>query len=253
MPYRAIYVIVLRDFKRFFRQRGRLVTTVARPLLWLFIVGMGLAKVIDVKAHGSYLQFMLPGVIGMTVLFSSIFSTISVVWDREFGFLREMLVSPVSRLTIVAGNLLAGTSLSLFQGAALLFVAPFIGLSMSITDMAVMVFLIALVSFSLTAFGLFIAARLTSLEGFNVIMNFIVLPMFFLSGALYPVENLPPVLRHLTLVNPLSYGVDSFKHIMLSRQTGALRAEFPLSLDIIIIGIFALVMTLLSSRAFERR
>ncbi|MBI5560886.1 MAG: ABC transporter permease [Deltaproteobacteria bacterium] len=252
MSYKAIYVIVSREFKRFFRQRGRLLTTIARPVLWLFIVGAGLMRIIDVRAHGNYMQFMLPGVIGMTVLFSSIFSTISVVWDREFGFLREMLVSPVSRVTIVAGKLLSGTSLALFQGTALLLIAPFIGLGVGIKEIVLMVFLITLVSFSLTAFGLFIAAHLDSLEGFNVIMNFIVLPMFFLSGALYPVENLPSFLRYLTFVNPLSYGIDSFKHVLL-KGGGTLTSEFPLSLDIIIVGVFAAVMTYFSSRAFERR
>ena len=111
MFYKAIYVIVLREFKRFFRQRGRLLTTLARPLLWLFIVGGGLTQIIDVGSGANYLQFLLPGVMGMTILFSSVFSTISVVWDREFGFLREMLVAPVPRVTIVIGKLMAGTML----------------------------------------------------------------------------------------------------------------------------------------------
>ncbi|MBI5599693.1 MAG: ABC transporter permease [Deltaproteobacteria bacterium] len=252
MSYRAAYVIVLREFKRFFRQRGRLVTTIARPLIWLFIVGAGLTKIIDARSHGSYMQFMLPGVVGMTILFSSIFSTISVVWDREFGFLREMLVAPVSRVTIVIGKLFAGTSLSVLQGMALLFIAPFIGLGVGVKEAFIMFFLTALVSFSLTAFGLFIAAHLTSLEGFNVIMNFIVLPMFFLSGALYPVGNLPAFLRWVTFINPLTYGVDAFKHVLLP-SGGALAAEFPFVLDVIYVGVFAAAMTLFSARAFERR
>ncbi len=252
ISFRAVYVIVLREFKRFFRQRGRLLTTIARPLLWLFIVGSGLTKIVEPGSKGSYMQFLLPGVVGMTILFSSIFSTISVVWDREFGFLREMLVAPVSRVTIVIGKLLSGTSLSIFQGMALLVVAPLVGLSVGAVKLVVMFFLIALVSFSLTAFGLFIAARLTSLEGFNVIMNFIVLPMFFLSGALYPVEALPGPLRWLTYINPLSYGVDSFKHVLLP-EGARLGAEFSMTLDVAVVCAFAVVMTLLSAWAFERR
>ncbi|MDP2689469.1 MAG: ABC transporter permease, partial [Deltaproteobacteria bacterium] len=110
LSYKAIYVIVLREFKRFFRQKGRLVVTIARPLIWLFIVGSGFTKLIGSSPDGvNYIQFILPGIVGMTILFSSMFSTISVVWDREFGFLREMLVSPVSRVTIVFGKLLSGT------------------------------------------------------------------------------------------------------------------------------------------------
>ncbi len=245
-------MIVLREFKRFFRQRGRLLTTIARPLLWLFIVGAGLTSIIDVETHGSYMQFILPGVVGMTILFSSIFSTISVVWDREFGFLREILVAPVSRLTIVAGKLLSGTALSLFQGLALLLVAPLVGLKVGIRELLLMAVLITLLSFALTSFGLFIAARLTSLEGFNVIMNFIVLPMFFLSGALYPVERLPWMLKYLSLLNPLSYGVDSFKHVLL-KNNGMLTAELPLYVDVLFVAVFGTMMTLLSAWAFERR
>ncbi len=245
-------MIVLREFKRFFRQRGRLLTTIARPLLWLFIVGAGLTSIIDVNTNGSYMQFILPGIVGMTILFSSIFSTISVVWDREFGFLREILVAPVSRLTIVAGKLLSGTALSLFQGMALLLVAPLVGLDVGLWQFAAMAVLIALLAFALTSFGLFIAARLTSLEGFNVIMNFIVLPMFFLSGALYPVERLPLALKALTLLNPLSYGVDSFKHVLLLDK-GTLGAELPLFVDILFVLLFGMVMTALSAWAFERR
>jgi ABC-2 type transport system permease protein len=207
----------------------------ARPLIWLFIVGAGFTKIIDTSAHGNYMQFILPGIVGMTILFSSIFSTISVVWDREFGFLREMLVAPISRLTIVIGKLISGTVLSLFQGLALLIVAPFLGISIGIFQILEMACFITLVAFSLTAFGLFIAARLTSLEGFNVIMNFIVLPMFFLSGALYPIKTLPEALRWLTYVNPLTYGVDSFKHALL-KGGETLGPEFSLTTDIIVVS-----------------
>ncbi|MCK4739086.1 MAG: ABC transporter permease [Deltaproteobacteria bacterium] len=251
MTTRAVYVIVLREFKRFFRQRGRFVTTLARPLIWLFIVGAGFTKIIDESEHGSYMQFILPGIIGMTILFSSVFSTISVVWDREFGFLREMLVAPISRLTIVVGKLISGTILSLFQGLALMIVAPFLGIEIGVLQIFWMAILISLVAFSLTAFGLFIAARLTSLEGFNVIMNFIVLPMFFLSGALYPIDTLPDPLRWLTHLNPLTYGVDSFKHVLL-KGGETLGPEFSLLTDVLVVSTFALVMTFFSAKAFEK-
>ena len=249
---RAVYIIVLREFKRFFRQKGRLVTTMARPLLWLLIVGTGFTSIIRVDAGANYMQFILPGIVGMTILFSSIFSTMSVVWDREFGFMREMLVAPVSRLSIVFGKLLSGTALSTFQGAVLLLVAPLLGLDVSVGDFALMVLLMFLVSISITALGLFVASLLTSLEGFNIIMNFIVLPMFFLSGALYPVNALPRYIRYLSYINPLSYGVDIFKHILLPSQ-GRLSAELPLSVDIIFVAAFALIFTLLTALVFERR
>lgn len=250
--YKAIYVIVLREFKRFFRQRGRLLVTIARPLLWLFIVGAGFGSLIDADQPGNYLRFILPGIVGMTILFSSVFSTISVVWDREFGFLREMLVAPVSRVTIVMGKLFAGSSLSLFQGTMLLIVAPFLGIEMTLAKFISMVLLMGLVSIAITAFGLVIASFLTSLEGFNVIMNFIVLPMFFLSGALYPINTLPAFLVKLSYINPLCYGVDSFKHILLA-DGGTLTAEFPLYVDIIFVAVFAVAMIIIASLAFNRR
>lgn len=250
--YRAIYVIVLREFKRFFRQRGRLLVTLTRPLLWLFIVGAGFNRIVELDSQISYTQYILPGIVGMTILFSSIFSTMSVVWDREFGFLREMLVAPVSRITIVAGKLISGTVMAVFQGTALLIVAPVIGIKVGFTELLAMVALMTLLSFAITAFGLFIAAQIDSLQGFNVIMNFIVLPMFFLSGALYPVEKLPAIVRHLTLVNPLCYGIDSFKHVLLPGELVS-GAEFPLALDLAVVAVFAVLMSALAAHYFERR
>ncbi|MBI5827761.1 MAG: ABC transporter permease [Deltaproteobacteria bacterium] len=250
--YKAIYVIIFREFKRFLRQRGRLVATIARPLIWLFIVGSGFTRLIDVKTGANYIQFILPGIIGMTILFSSIFSTISVVWDREFGFLREMLVAPVSRVTIVFGKLLSGTALSVLQGSVLLLVAPFLGLSFGPVEFVLMVVLMTLVALAVTALGLFIASFLTSLEGFNVIMNFIVLPMFFLSGALYPVGSLPPFLRAFVYINPLCFGIDSFKHVLLP-GAGRLVPEFPILADIAYVMVFAAIFTFLSAVVFEKR
>ncbi len=252
VSYKAIYVIVLREFKRFFRQKGRLVVTIARPLIWLLIVGAGFSKLVDPEGGSSYLRFIMPGIVGMTILFSSVFSTISVVWDREFGFLREMLVAPVSRLTIVLGKLFAGSALSLFQGAMLLLVAPFLGIELTVMKYLQMLCLMTIVSLSITAFGLVIASLLKSLEGFNVIMNFVVLPMFFLSGALYPVNVLPPFLIKLTYINPLAYGVDSFKHILLPGN-GTLVAEFPLYVDLIFVTVFMIIMTVIAAVSFSRR
>ncbi|MBI2412157.1 MAG: ABC transporter permease [Deltaproteobacteria bacterium] len=252
LSYKAIYVITLREFKRFFRQKGRLIVSLARPLIWLFIVGSGFTKLVGSGGNVEYIQFILPGIVGMTILFSSIFSTISVVWDREFGFLREMLVSPVSRVTIVFGKLLSGTALSAFQGAALLLIAPFLGLHLGIDGFLAMLILMSLVSLAITALGLFVASFLSSLEGFNVIMNFIVLPMFFLSGALYPVDSLPMYIKIFSFANPLCYGVDAFKHVLLP-ESGRLAAEFPLIFDIAFIAVFSVVFTFLSALVFERK
>jgi len=252
LSYKAIYVIVLREFKRFLRQKGRVLVAFARPLIWLFIVGSGFTRLIDVSAGTEYIQFILPGIVGMTILFSSIFSTISVVWDREFGFLREMLVAPVSRVTIVFGKIISGTALSVLQGAGVMLVAPLLGLHVSLVDYLVMILLMSAVALAITSLGLFVASFLTSLEGFNVIMNFIVLPMFFLSGALYPVGSLPEPLRMITFINPLAYGVDAFKHVLLSDR-GRLSAELPLYADVVFVVVFSVIMIAASSYVFERR
>jgi ABC-2 type transport system permease protein len=254
IAYKAIYVIVAREFKRFFRQKSRLLGTIARPLLWLIIIGSGFTKLIDVKGGITYSQFIVPGILGMTILFSSIFSTISVVWDREFGFLREMLVAPVSRFTIVLGKIISGTIIALFQGVLILTLAPLFGLSVTVPDFLVMIVLMALVAFAITSFGLLIASFLPSLEGFNVVMNFIVLPMFFLSGALYPVKVLPSILQYLSRINPLSYGIDAFKNIVLDANAeSALSADFPLMVDISVVLVFSIIMIILASLSFERR
>ena len=254
IAYKAIYVIVAREFKRFFRQRARLLGTIARPLLWLIIIGSGFTKLIDVGGDITYTQFIVPGILGMTILFSSIFSTISVVWDREFGFLREILVAPISRFTIVIGKILSGTAIALLQGVLILALAPLFGLYVSLSQFLVMIILMAIVAFSITSLGLFIASFLPTLEGFNVIMNFIVLPMFFLSGALYPVKTLPSFLQYLSRINPLSYGIDAFKNVMLDAEINSpLSPDFSLSLDITVVSLFATLMVILASFSFERR
>lgn len=250
--YKAIYVIIVREFKRFFRQRGRLLVTISRPLLWLFIVGAGFGSMVNIPAAASYKQFLLPGIIGMTILFSSVFSSISVVWDREFGFLREMLVAPISRATIVMGKLLSGTALSIVQGAVILLFSPLLGIKLTIISFLIMLFFMTILSIAITALGLFIASFLTSLEGFNVIMNFIVLPMFFLSGALYPMNAMPKALHYFSMLNPLSYGVDAFKHIMF-RSGGMPGGEFPLLLDMALLFVFSAVMIVLATHSFEKK
>lgn len=252
LSYKAIYVIVLREFKRFFRQKGRLLVTISRPLIWLVIVGAGFMNIVELDKPINYIQYIVPGILGMTILFSSIFSSISVVWDREFGFLREMLVAPVSRLTIVIGKLVSGTLLSVFQALMLLvIVIPFLHIRISFSEILLLLFLITLVSLSITSFGLFIAAHLDSLEGFNVIMNFIVLPMFFLSGALYPISTLPDFISFFAYINPLCYGVDSLRHVLYVGESN-MGAELSLVTDIIYISVFSVIMIILAARAFAR-
>lgn len=252
MYNRALYVIILREFKRFFRQRSRLVVAAARPLVWLLIFGAGFSQLVKPEGGTSYMQFIMPGILGMTILFSAFFSTISVVWDREFGFLREMLVAPVPRVVIVVGKLLSGTVISVFQGTILLVFVPILDLDITFTGIIALELLMILLAITITASGLLVATFLKSLEGFNVIMNLFVLPIFLLSGALYPLHSLPSAIKWFIYINPLCYGVDAFKHILLS-GSGRLAAEFSLVTDIVALILISAIMVVASALSFEQR
>jgi len=253
IQWRPVYVICLREFKKFFREKSRLLGTLARPVLWLFVVGNGMGSLIKPHLGFSYLQFIFPGMIGMTILFSSIFSSISIVWDREFGFMKEMLVAPISRLSIVIGKTISGTLISVAQAVIILVLIPFLGIDLTVQQFFEVVAVAMLVSFCITSLGILIAARLTSFDGFNIIMNFLVMPMLFLSGAMYPVTSMPSALRHLTLINPLTYGIDAFKHVLLRNGTPPLGPEFALWLDLFLVTAISSLMLTLAALSFRRK
>ena len=248
----AIYVIVAREFIKFVRERGRLISTLARPLLWLFLVGGGMSKMVSPDMGMPYMQFIFPGIIGMTILFSSIFSSISIIWDKEFGFMKEMLVAPVSRFSIVIGKALSGTMVSTFQALIIVLLFPVIGLRLGIDQIILILCISAMLSFCLASLGILIAVFYENLESFSVIMNFIIMPMFFLSGAMYPVKLLPHVLGFLTKINPLTYGIDALKY-MIFPEKKLLTHDFPLSLDVAAIVISSIVFVIIAAMVFERR
>lgn len=250
---RSIYVICLREFIKFFREKSRLLGTFARPVLWLFVVGNGMSALIRPYAGFSYLQFIFPGMLGMTILFASIFSSISIVWDKEFGFMKEMLVAPISRLSIVVGKAVSGTLISAAQAVIIMIFIPFLGLSLTLVQFAEVAAIAVMVSFSITSIGILIAAQLKSFDGFNIIMNFLVMPMFFLSGAMYPVTSMPAGLQRLTRLNPLTYGIDAFKHVLLRNGTPPLGPEFSLSLDLFVVTTISFIMLTLAALSFRRK
>jgi ABC-2 type transport system permease protein len=253
IQFRPIYVICLREFIKFFREKSRLLGTLARPVLWLFVVGNGMSSLIAPQAGFSYLQFIFPGMIGMTILFASIFSSISIVWDREFGFMKEMLVAPISRLSIVIGKAISGTAISAAQAIIILVLVPFLGIRLTALQLIEVTALSVLVSFCITSLGILIAARLTSFDGFNIIMNFLVMPMFFLSGAMYPVTSMPAALRQLTHLNPLTYGIDSLKHVLLADARPPMGPEFPLYLDLAVVLSVSIIMLTLAALSFRKK
>jgi ABC-2 type transport system permease protein len=249
----AVYVIVAREYKKFIREKTRLFSAIARPLLWLFLVGGGMSRLVPAGDGVSYTQFIFPGILGMTILFSSIFSSISIIWDKEFGFMKEILVAPVSRFSVVVGKAMSGMLLSTTQAVIILALFPFIGLKLGLAQIAGVLLVCAVLSFAIAAFGILLASFYDSYESFSVIMNFIVMPMFFLSGAMYPVKLLPPILRILSKFNPLTYGIDAIKNIIFPFETGRMGADFPLFLDAAVILVASVVFVLIAGKTFERK
>jgi ABC-2 type transport system permease protein len=253
MMLNAIYVIVAREFKKFIRERSRLLSAAARPLIWLFFVGAGMSRLVEPVEGVTYTQFIFPGILGMTILFSSIFSSISIIWDKEFGFMKEILVAPVPRSSIVVGKALSGTVVSTLQAALILCFFPVLGIKLGLFNIAAVLIICALVAFAISSFGIVLATFYESYESFSVIMNFIVMPMFFLSGAMYPVKLLPVALRIASKLNPLTYGVDALKHMITPLRTGPMAPDFPLFTDLGVIVASSVVFVLLSAWLFERK
>jgi ABC-2 type transport system permease protein len=218
---RAVRVVWNRELIRFFRDRVRIATSLVQPVLYLFIMGTGLSPLTQ-STQGEnfdYRTFMFPGIVGMTVMTTSVFSAVSIVWDREFGFLREMLVAPVRRGAIVLGKCLGGATVATAQGAVVLLLAGLVHVPYSPVLMVTLLGVMALSAFTLTALGVVLASRIQRLEAFGVVVQFFVMPMFLLSGALFPLTRLPGWLQVLTRLDPLTYAVDPMRRAVFSHVT----------------------------------
>jgi ABC-2 type transport system permease protein len=218
---KTIYTIWLREVKTFAREKFRVIAMIAQPLLYLLVLGNGINSGVTLNANGgiNYLTFMYPGIIGMSILFTSIFSAVSIIWDREFGFLKEVLVAPVPRWAVSIGKTFGGASIAIVQATIMILMAPIIGIRLSpamIVEMWVLSFLIGV---ALTSLGIAIAARMASMQGFQMIMNFLVMPLYFLSGAMFPLSSAPTWMKALMVVDPLTYCVDGLRNIIFSNTT----------------------------------
>jgi ABC-2 type transport system permease protein len=232
----AIYILWLRDLKRYWYDKARIFASLGQPLLFLFVLGTAFTPSFRGPAGINFSEFIFPGIISMTVLFTSIFSAVSIVWDREFGFLKEVLVAPISRWSIVVGKALGGSTVAVIQGCILLSLAPLIGVKLSLIIIIKSIMAMFLIAFAMSAMGIVIAARMKEMEGFQMVVNFVIMPIFFLSGALFPLDHLPEWLSILTRADPLTYGVDLLRGVLIGVQ------NFPLWNNFIIIAVFALVM-----------
>lgn len=210
--FRSIYILWLRQLKRYLRSRARIVGSLGQPLLFLIALGFGFGPIYQKAGGGNYLTFLGPGIIAMGILFTAIFSGIEIIWDKQFGFLKETLVAPVSRLTIMTGRTLGGATVALLQGVIVFIMALLIGFRPStwmLTPWSLVVMLAIAVIFA--SLGTAIASVLDDLQGFQLIMNFVVMPTFFLSGALFPLAGLPKAIEIVSRLDPLSYGVDALR------------------------------------------
>jgi len=211
----AIYILWLRQIKRYFRSKSRMIGSLGQPILFLVALGYGLGGVIKSADGGSYIQFLAPGIIAMSILFTAIFSGIEIIWDRQFGFLKETLVAPVSRFTIMFGRTLGGATVASFQGIIVLIISVVAGFRPEIINIFPAFVFMILIALVFTALGTAIASMLEDMQGFQLIMNFVVMPVFFLSGALFPLDSAPAAIRGIAFINPLSYGVDGLRAVLI--------------------------------------
>jgi ABC-2 type transport system permease protein len=219
MNFSAIYTIWEREIIRYWRDKTRIVSTIVQPLVFLVIFGTGLRQVLAGGSLGiDFLKFMYPGIIAMNVMGVAFFSTISTVWDREFGFLKEILVAPISRTSIAVGKTLGATTVASTQALLLLILAPIIGISLHLGEIPHLIIFMLILAFAISGMGLLIASLMKTLESFGLLMQLLVFPMFFLSGAFFPLTSVPVWMKIISMINPLTYGVDALRGIILAGQ-----------------------------------
>jgi ABC-2 type transport system permease protein len=243
---RKIYGLWRREVLRYWREKSRIVSSLIMPLLWLLVFGGGM-RGMELPGIQSYQTYIFPGIIGMTLLFTSVFSGISIIWDREFGFFKEIMVAPVSRTSIVIGKALGSGTSALIQGAILLPLSFLVGVHLSPMSFVILIPTMILISIGLVCIGLLIASFITSMEGFNFIMSLVIMPMFFTSGALFPLTSAPDWLKGFSYVNPMTYGVDVLRWATFSGASSLL----PVYAEFLILALFAAAMIVACSYTFN--
>jgi ABC-2 type transport system permease protein len=253
----AIYTIWKRESIRYVRDKARIFSTLLQPLMFLVIFGAGLGGTLTKGNFGvDYIKFMYPGIIAMNVMGIAFFSTVSTVWDREFGFLKEILVAPISRTSIVIGKIFGAVTVASTQALLLLVLAPFIGIHLNILIIFKLFLFMLLLAFAISGLGLLIASLMKTTESFGVIMQVLIFPMFFLSGAFFPLTNVPLWMTVLSRFNPLTYGVDGMRHIILNGIPIELAQKlflYPVQINILILLVFSAIMVSVATLAFNKR
>lgn len=243
----AVYILWIRQLKRHFRSKPRMIGSLGQPLLFLIALGFGFGPIYQKAGGGNYLQFLAPGIIAMSILFTAVFAGIEIIWDRQFGFLKETLVAPVSRFHIMVGRTLGGATVATLQGIIVFFLSILAGFRpeyLTLLPLALLfMFLIALL---FTALGTAIASVLEDMQAFPLISNFIIMPLFFLSGALFPLEGLPEAIGVVASYNPLSYGVDGLRGTLVNGM------HFGLNVDFMVLGAVTVLLLFIGSYLFSK-
>jgi len=250
ISWTAVYVMWLREMKRFVRAKSRIIGSLIMPLFFLAFLGLGFNRmaVPGIGGQGvNYTRFLVPGIIGMTLLFSSTMQGLSVLWDKEFGFLKEIMVAPVSRVSLVLGRIAGGITTALIQSLLILLISVIMGFRAGGPESYLFAFLfMLLIGFTFIGLGLIFASKMKDIQGFGIVMNFIIFPLFFLSGALYPIGNLPWFVRGLSYIDPLTFGIDGLRGSLIKVSS------LPIILDLAIMIGFSLVMVFLGAYFFEK-
>ncbi|VVB89421.1 ABC-2 type transporter [uncultured archaeon] len=244
----TVYTMWLREMLRFWRSKSRIIGALATPLFFLVILGTGFSSVFQFRGGGTVnIGFFAPGFIGMTILFSSLLGGVSIIWDREFGFLKEILIAPVSRFFVALGKAVGGVTTSLIQGVLIMVIAWFIGVKyVSFLGVLAAIVVMFLSGIGFIGLGIALASKIDSHEGFQMVMSFLTMPLVLLSGAFFPISKLPPWLSILVYANPLTYGVEALRWYLLGNST------IQVELCVAVLVLFALAMTGLGGKMFEK-
>lgn len=249
---RAIAAIVARDLKRMLRQRGRLVSSMVRPLIWLFVIGTGFQGMLEGLGRGGYQRFLVPGLLSMVVLFGALLASLSMIYDKESGVMRMLVIAPFEHYWIVLAKMLGAAIAAIIQALLLLLLLGVLGFLNNGISLPLLVLALLTTSLACAGVGMLIAAWTPTLENYAVIMNLVIFPMFFLSGALYPVQHLPDVLRWIAGINPYTYGVDLLKHATLIQVPSQFGTDFTVATDVVVLVGFTIVATLVACWRFSR-
>lgn len=243
----AIYILWLRQLKRFLRNKSRIFGSLGQPLLFLVALGFGLGPVFQQAGQGNYISFLAPGIIAMSILFTGLFAGIEIIWDRQFGFLKETLVAPVSRYEIMIGRTLGGATVAIIQGLIVFGITLLAGFdSLGTANIPLAFVFMFLIGLLFTALGTAIASIMDDMQGFQLIMNFLIMPLLFLSGAFFPLDNIPSALKIIVNLDPLTYGIDGLRGSIIGVS------YYGLGFDFVILSVLTGILLIIGARLFSK-